>query len=62
MTTNASPPLANAPPAVQLAVDLIMLLEQHNLAPDLVLEALVMVKADYQRKAKLALNTAIKAE
>lgn len=42
--------LADAPPAVQLAVDLIMLLEQHQIPPDVALAALAMVRADYQRK------------
>jgi hypothetical protein len=62
MTTNPTPPLSQAPPAVQLAVDLIMLLEQHALAPDVVLAALAIVKADYQRKAKPAVTTDIKTE
>jgi|JI71714BRNA_FD_contig_31_1354260_length_478_multi_1_in_0_out_0_1 hypothetical protein len=62
ITTNPTPPLSQAPPAVQLAVDLIMLLEQHALAPDVVLAALAIVKADYQRKAKSALTTEIKTE
>ncbi len=58
MTTNSPPPLSQAPPAVQLAVDLILLLEQHNLAPDVVLAALAIVSNDYQHKAKLAKNIA----
>ncbi len=58
MTTNSAPPLSQAPPAVQLAVDLIMLLEQHNLAPDVVLAALAMVQTDYLRKAKNAQSKA----
>jgi len=62
MTTDPTPPLSQAPPAVQLAVDLIMLLEQHALAPDVVLAALGIVKADYQRKAKSAVTTDIKTE
>lgn len=44
------PPLHQAPPAIQLAVDLIELLEQHQLEPQLVLDALAIVKRDYQRK------------
>lgn len=44
-------PLDQAPPEIQLAVDLIMLLEQHQLAPPLVLKALAIVTADYQKKA-----------
>ena len=39
-----------APPAVQLAVDLIMLLEQHQLDPAIVLAALPIVTRDFQRK------------
>lgn len=58
MTTNSPPPLSQAPPAMQLAVDLIMLLEQHNLAPDVVLAALAIVSKDYQHKAKLLQSTA----
>lgn len=57
MTTNSPPPLSQAPPAIQLAVDLIMLLEQHNLAPDVVLAALAIVTKDYQHKAKLLQST-----
>ena len=53
MTTNSPPPLSQAPPAMQLAVELIMLLEQHSLAPDVVLAALAIVSKDYQHKAKL---------
>ena len=58
MTTNSALPLSQAPPAVQLAVDLIMLLEQHNFAPDVVLAALAMVQTDYLRKAKNAQSQA----
>ncbi len=51
MTENApTPPLSQAPPEIQLAVDLIYLLEQHQLAPELVLKALAIVQQDYQRK------------
>ena len=57
MTTNSPPPLSQAPPAMQLAVELIMLLEQHNLAPDVVLAALAIVTKDYQHKAKLLQST-----
>ncbi|MFC0050414.1 DUF2496 domain-containing protein [Rheinheimera tilapiae] len=39
-----------APPAVQLAVDLIMLLEQHQLDPAIVLAALPIVTRDFLRK------------
>lgn len=57
MTTNSPPPLSQAPPAIQLAVDLIMLLEQHNLEPELVLAALAIVNKDFQQKAKLQQST-----
>ncbi len=57
MTTNSPPPLSQAPPAMQLAVDLIMLLEQHNLAPDVVLAALAIVSKDYQHKSKMLQST-----
>ena len=42
--------LANAPKHVQLAIDLIMLLEQHDVQPQDVIAALEIVKADYQAK------------
>ncbi len=42
--------LENAPEEIKLAVDLIMLLEQHELAPELVLRALEIVKKDFENK------------
>lgn len=42
--------LENAPEEVKLAVDLIMLLEENAVAPDVVLAALAIVKQDYERK------------
>ncbi|WP_421266295.1 pleiotropic regulatory protein RsmS [Aeromonas veronii] len=42
--------LETAPPEVKLAVDLIELLETNELAPELVLAALAIVKNDYERK------------
>ena len=42
--------LENAPDDVKLAVDLIMLLESHDIAPDVVLSALGMVKRDFAKK------------
>lgn len=45
--------LENAPDDVKLAVDLIMLLESHNLEPDIVLSALEMVRTDYLNKQVL---------
>ena len=50
------PPLTQAPAAVQLAVDLIMLLEQHELPANLVLDALEIVKQDYMQKRDLGGN------
>lgn len=43
--------LENAPEEVKLAVDLIMLLEEHQLDPEIVLAALAIVQRDYERKA-----------
>ncbi len=48
-----NPPLDQAPPAIKLAVDLIMLLEQHQLDPAIVLAALPIVTKDFQRKLQL---------
>lgn len=48
-----NPPLELAPPAVKLAVDLIMLLEQHQLDPAVVLAALPIVSRDFQRKLQM---------
>ena len=42
--------LENAPPEVQLGVDLIQLLETNNIAPALALAALAIVRRDYERK------------
>jgi len=47
-------PLARAPIEVQLAVELILLLEQQQLAPETVLAALDIVKADFLRQANKA--------
>jgi Protein of unknown function (DUF2496) len=46
--------LENAPDDVKLAVDLIMLLEEHDIAPETVLSALEIVKRDFERKAQKA--------
>lgn len=46
--------LENAPDDVKLAVDLIMLLETHNIAPDTALSALEMVRQDFLRKQREA--------
>lgn len=46
--------LENAPDEVKLAVDLIMLLEEHAVAPETVLGALEIVKKDFERKRREA--------
>ncbi|MEL0648369.1 pleiotropic regulatory protein RsmS [Pseudoalteromonas agarivorans] len=43
-------PLDQAPTHIKLAVDLIMLLEQHDVAPEEVLKALDIVKRDFEKK------------
>lgn len=45
--------LENAPEDVKLAVDLIMLLEEHAIAPETVLKALEIVKRDFEKKVPL---------
>lgn len=42
--------LEHAPTHIKLAVDLIMLLEQHQVAPETVLKALEIVEQDYKNK------------
>ncbi|MFM4997274.1 pleiotropic regulatory protein RsmS [Aeromonas sanarellii] len=44
--------LETAPAEVQLAVDLIELLETNQIAPELALAALVIVRQDYERKLR----------
>jgi hypothetical protein len=46
---NKPVPLAQAAIEVQLAVDLIMLLEQQQLPPTVILAALDIVQADFRR-------------
>ena len=46
--------LENAPDEVKLAVDLIMLLEEHAVAPETVLGALEIVRKDFERKTREA--------
>ncbi|WPU24215.1 pleiotropic regulatory protein RsmS [Cedecea neteri] len=46
--------LDNAPDEVILAVDLIMLLEQHQIPTDTVLAALDIVRQDFLRKQREA--------
>ncbi|HDZ32038.1 MAG TPA: DUF2496 domain-containing protein [Pseudoalteromonas sp.] len=43
-------PLDQAPTHIKLAVDLIMILEQHDFAPEEVLKALDIVKSDFEKK------------
>ena len=45
-------PLDQAPTHIKLAVDLIMILEQHDVAPEEVLKALEIVKNDFEKKRK----------
>lgn len=49
--------LEQAPTYVKLAVDLIMLLEQHEVAPDDVLNALEIIKTDYEQKRDQLIST-----
>ncbi|QTF09474.1 pleiotropic regulatory protein RsmS [Brenneria izadpanahii] len=44
--------LENAPPEIKLAVDLIMLLEDNQIEPQVVLAALEIVRQDFQKKAQ----------
>ncbi|WP_435929338.1 pleiotropic regulatory protein RsmS [Dryocola sp. BD613] len=46
--------LDNAPEEVKLAVDLIMLLEEHEIPPSTVLKALEIVRRDFLRKQQEA--------
>lgn len=43
-------PLKDAAAHVKLAVDLIVLLEQHDIEPKEVLKALKLVKSDFEKK------------
>ena len=54
---NKPVPLAQAPTEVQLAVDLIMLLEQQQLPVATVLAALAIVQKDFQRQLVLGKTT-----
>ncbi|MFZ4834076.1 pleiotropic regulatory protein RsmS [Rouxiella sp. Mn2063] len=51
--------LENASPELQLAVDLIYLLECNEIAPETALAALEIVKKDYQDKLKNAESPAM---
>ncbi|WOH39451.1 DUF2496 domain-containing protein [Thalassotalea fonticola] len=49
--------LKNAPAYIQLAVDLIQILEEHELDNETVLKALSIVTQDFESKASNALTT-----
>ena len=49
--------LEQATTYVKLAVDLIMLLEQHEVAPNDVLNALEIIKTDYEQKRDQLIRT-----
>ncbi|MGO2131219.1 MAG: DUF2496 domain-containing protein [Pseudoalteromonas prydzensis] len=49
--------LEQAPIHIKLAVDLIMLLEQHEVAPNDVLNALEIIKTDYEQKRDQLIST-----
>lgn len=53
----ASMSVENAPPELQLAVDLIYLLECNEIAPETALAALDIVRRDYLEKLKGSKNT-----
>ena len=57
MTHSSSQSLANAPIKVQLAVDLIYLLENHNIQPNVALAALDIVRRDIEKKHQLEQTT-----
>ncbi|WP_342755031.1 pleiotropic regulatory protein RsmS [Pantoea sp. MBD-2R] len=46
--------LDTAPEEVRLAVDLIMLLEENQIAPQTVLNALAIVQRDFEKKVSAA--------
>ncbi|HJS16638.1 DUF2496 domain-containing protein [Rheinheimera sp.] len=50
MTKTKAPVLSDAPLEVQLAVELILLLEQQDLPTEAVLAALSIVQRDFQKK------------
>ncbi|WP_225874311.1 MULTISPECIES: pleiotropic regulatory protein RsmS [Vibrio] len=49
---SVSSPLDNAPDEIKLAVDLIYLLESHNIDPSVALKALEIVKTDLKKQSK----------
>lgn len=48
--------LSNAPKYVQLAVDLIQLLEENKIEPDIAIKALTIALKDQENKIKNGLN------
>jgi hypothetical protein len=50
VTKTKTPALSDAPLEVQLAVELILLLEQQDLPTETVLAALTIVKQDFRKK------------
>lgn len=48
--TSPKPSLENAPPEIQLAVDLIYLFETNDISPQIALEALKIVEDDLLKK------------
>lgn len=50
MNNQPNSPLANAPDEIKLAVDLIELLENNHIKPDIVLAALAIVRRDFEKK------------
>lgn len=50
-------PLDSADPHVKLAVDLIMILEEHDIDPQTVLDALPIIEMDYRSKILYNENT-----
>jgi len=50
VTKTKTPALSDAPLEVQLAVELILLLEQQDLPTETVLAALTIVQRDFQKK------------
>ncbi|MBU1620039.1 MAG: YbaM family protein [Gammaproteobacteria bacterium] len=57
MTKTKTPVLSEAPLEVQLAVELILLLEQQDLPPNTVLAALEIVQRDFKKKAQSDFHT-----
>ncbi|RVU40500.1 DUF2496 domain-containing protein [Rheinheimera riviphila] len=61
-TADTPVPLAQAAVEIQLAVDLIMLLEQQQLPPAVILAALEIVQQDFQRALLVEQQTATRQD